>query len=364
MTNHKIAVTDTLRLSFTHLFGHRSTFEGHVHITPRLIFNRLRYKHLLMLVTLGDTGNVHRTAETLHLSQPGVTRMLHEIENMFECELFERLSRGMRPTELGVESLRFARNALSRLERFTENLESLRDGGFGNLSIGAIMGAAPDLVMQAVADIKTLHPRLRIRVMGDTTDQLVDLLERGQIDLAIAREVPFEKRDLFSFEPIGNEHLCVAVKTGHPLCAVPANALTLEMLANAGPWLLQPATSPARLAIEQAFHRAKLSFPMDIIECGSVFAMLQLVQITEGILVLSEAVVSDHIRSGLITLLPIETGAALPPFGMLLRRHEALSPQLETFLDMVRQRAKVVPAAPSALATGRHSRLSVNSAAA
>jgi len=313
-----------------------------VHIAPRLIVNRLRYKHLLMLVTLGEMGNVHRTAETLHLSQPGVTRMLHEIETMFECELFERMSRGMRPTELGIESIRFARNALSRLERFTENLESLRDGGFGHLSIGAIMGAAPDLVMQAVAEIKTQHPRLRIRVMGDTTDQLIDLLERGQIDLAIAREVPLEKRELFSFEPIGNEHLCVAVRTGHPLCAVPEKSLSLAILASTGPWLLQPSTSPARLSIEQVFHRANLSFPVDIIECGSVFAMLQLVQITDGILVLSEAVVSDHIRSGLVTLLPIETGAALPPFGILLRRHEAVSPQLETFLALVRQRAKTL----------------------
>lgn len=313
-------------------------------VSRHTLFNRLRYKHLLMLVTLGNSGNLHRTAELLHISQPGITRMLREIESMFGCELFERLNRGMRPNELGHEAVRFARNALSGLDRFADDLAALQQGGFGELSIGAIMGAAPDLVMQAVSDIKMRHPRLRIRIMGDTTDQLIELLERGQIDLAVAREVALDKRDIFSFTPLGNERLCFAVRAGHPLldssaATATAAALSFEALSVRWSWICQPASSPARIAIAQAFNRIGVPFPRDIIECGSVFAMLQLVQLTDGIMVLSEAVIKDYVRSGLIFTLPIEIDVTLPPFGVLLRRSETLSPQLETFLSMLQARA-------------------------
>nr|GFD57943.1 hypothetical protein SOVF_187950 [Tanacetum cinerariifolium] len=80
-------------------------------------------------------------------------------------------------------------------------------GGYGYLAIGTIMGAAPDLVMNAVAEIKTLNPQLRIRIMGDTSDQVIQLLEQGRIDLAIARRNAATDREHYAFEPLGNEQL-------------------------------------------------------------------------------------------------------------------------------------------------------------
>jgi hypothetical protein len=51
----------------------------------------------------------------------------------------------------------------------------LQAGGHGYLAIAMIMGAAADLVMNSIAQIKALY----IRNMGDTSDQVVQLLEQG-----------------------------------------------------------------------------------------------------------------------------------------------------------------------------------------
>lgn len=75
-------------------------------VLSRSLFNRLRYKHLHMLVALSASQNLHRASQSLNMSQPAATRMLHEIEDMFGCDLFERLPRGMRPTALGQELIR------------------------------------------------------------------------------------------------------------------------------------------------------------------------------------------------------------------------------------------------------------------
>lgn len=159
-------------------------------VLHRSLLNRLRYKHLHMLVALGSSLNLHRASIGLAMSQPAATRMLREIEDMFGCQLFERLPRGMRPTALGAQLVRFAEASLNSLDRCAEDLAARRQGGYGYLSIGTIMGAAPDLVMTAVARLKAGNPQLRIRIMGDTSDQVLRLLDQRRIDLAIARRNP------------------------------------------------------------------------------------------------------------------------------------------------------------------------------
>jgi DNA-binding transcriptional LysR family regulator len=304
------------------------------------LFSRLRYKHLQMLVVLGSSQNLHRASLSMNMSQPAATRMLQEIEDMFACELFERLPRGMRPTALGRELLRFAEAALSGLDRCAEDLAARQQGGYGYLSIGTIMGAAPDLVMTAVAQVKALNPQLRIRIMGDTSDQVVQLLEQGRVDIAITRRTLVDDRGRYEFEPLGNERLIAVVHSGHPLAR--RRRLEWRELVRDWPWILQPETSPARMAIEQALRRLELPMPADVIECSSVYSMQQLVQLTDAVMVLSESVMRDYLKMGLVTALPVKLEAQMAPFGLLTRLGEPVSRELGVFIDLLRQRSREV----------------------
>ncbi|WP_296258393.1 MULTISPECIES: LysR family transcriptional regulator [unclassified Pseudomonas] len=306
--------------------------------SPQQLFSRLRYKHLQMLVVLGSSLNMHRASLSMNMSQPAATRMLQEIEDMFGCELFERLPRGMRPTALGRELLRFAEAALSGLDRAAADLAARKQGGYGYLSIGTIMGAAPDLVMKAVAEIKSLNPQLRIRIMGDTSDQVVQLLEQGRVDIAVTRRNPANDREHYEFEPLGNERLIAVVHSGHPLAR--RRKLQWQELVRDWPWILQPETSPARIAIEQALQRLELPMPADIIECSSVYSMQQLVQLTDALMVLSESAMRDYLKMGLVKALPVALDAQMAPFGLLRRKDEPVSRELQHFIDLLRKRAR------------------------
>ncbi|MFC3217226.1 LysR family transcriptional regulator [Comamonas sp. JC664] len=77
------------------------------------------------------------------MSQPAATRMLREIEDMFGCQLFERLPRGMRPTALGLQLVRFAEASLNSLDRCAEDLAVRRQGGYGYLAIAPSWGQRP-----------------------------------------------------------------------------------------------------------------------------------------------------------------------------------------------------------------------------
>jgi DNA-binding transcriptional LysR family regulator len=298
------------------------------------LIGRLRFRHLSLLVALGQHRNLHRAARAVHLAQPSATKLIHDLEQLFGIPLFERLPRGMQPTDLGAEVLAFAQRALVELQRFSEDLDRKRTGGYGQLIIGAIMGAAPDVVARATAEVKQERPLLAIRLMGETSDEIIAFLLQGKIDLAVGRFSNPLQHNLIDYEDLGNEELCIVARAEHPLAG--QKRLQLSMLADTA-WILQPLTSPARQIIEQEFGQLGMKTPADLVECTSIFATLQLLQKSDAVAMLPESVVRDHLKARLLTQLPIVVGKSLPGFGILTRRGEALSPTATDFIRALRK---------------------------
>jgi DNA-binding transcriptional LysR family regulator len=298
------------------------------------LINRLKFKHLALLVALDDTRNVHQAADAINVAQPSASRMLGDIEEALGFLLFERNARGMQPTPLGVVTLAYARRALAELTRFAADLDVKRKGGHGQLTVGAIMGAAPDLLAMAVASLKTERPLLNVCILGETSDQVVQLLHRREIDLALGRLTnPLQHND-FSFEPLARETLLLIVRAVHPLAR--RSALTLPDLID-WPWVAQPITSPARVLFEEELARAGLTTPANLTECASIFATLQLLENYDAVAMLPESVVRDHVRGKLLVALPVEIGKSLAGFGILTRKEEALAEPAERFVELLRQ---------------------------
>ncbi len=303
--------------------------------TLRLV-NRLRLKHWSLLSALGETTTLNQAAARIHVTQPSATKMLADIEGAFGFALFERHARGMRVTPLGGEVVLYARQAQAGLDRFLEGLEIKRRGGHGHLVFGAIMGAAPDLVARAVAEIKRERPRLNVRILGETSDQIGVLLEQHEIELAVGRFTSPLQHNKFDFAPLADEPLRAVVRRGHALAR--KRPLDWPELVR-WPWVLQTLSSPARVLLEEEFTNAGVTTPEDVIECTSIFATLQLVQSSNAVAVLPESVVRDHVKARLLHALPIAVGRSLRAFGVLTRRDEALSDVATAFVAHLKRRA-------------------------
>ncbi|WP_102223028.1 LysR family transcriptional regulator [Acidimangrovimonas sediminis] len=294
---------------------------------------KLRLKQLMVVVALSETGNMHRAAEALGMTQSTASKLLGDVEAMLGVTLFVREPRGMRPTELGHEVIDFARATLVRIDRFREDLEAKIAGGHGLLVVGAIMGAAPDLIARTVADLKAERPRLMIRLLGETSDQILDMLEGGTVDVAVGRFSTPRHWQLFDFERLSEEPMRLVVRAGHPLGA--SGQVTLKAL-HGWPWIMQPGTNPTRQMIDSAFSALGLGPPVNAVESGSIFAILQLLQTSDAVAFLPISVVRDHLNAGLLTALYDPIGKPIGGFGIVRRRGEPLSPNAEAFVDKLR----------------------------
>jgi DNA-binding transcriptional LysR family regulator len=305
---------------------------------PQLL-GRLRFKHLALLVALDEHRNLHRAAAAVHMAQPSATKLVHDLERVFGFPLFDRLPTGMRPTEPGAVVLGFARRALVDLKRFANDLDGRRAGRYGHLVIGTMLGAAPDILSHALAEIKRRRPLLSVKMIGEASDAIVTQLVDGHTEIALGYFNGILPDSEVDIELLGTECLYVVARKHHPLCREPR--LNLSELERAA-WIFQPLTISGRQTLERDFRQAGMKTPANVVESNSISATLSLLSTSDAVTILPESVVRDHLRSNILVRLPVTIGENLVELGVLTRRDEPLSPAATEFTELLRYYSKCI----------------------
>lgn len=300
---------------------------------------RLRFRHLQFLDILGRTRNLRLTAEQMHVTQPAATKILMDIEEILEARLFDRLSRGMRPNELGLFTLRYASAALEEQRRFVDEFNELKQGGHGHLTIGAITGSAAHLLVASVVEIQRLRPLLVLKILEQSSDQLIQWLEERRIDLMIGRFTMEAQRSQFQYERLSAEPLCVVGGLHHPLRGVADLALT--ELAH-WPWILYPASTAVRKVSDDLFGREGLALSAGVVETPSFLFALQLMNTTNMMSLQPAALVEKYVTKGLLSRIPVALPDRMPDYGLITRLSELPTPSAQAFIAVLRETAGLI----------------------
>jgi len=305
--------------------------------TPNLqsISARLRFKQIVFLIALEDGGSLHRVAEQLAMTQPGATKMLHEIETTFGARLFERSKRGVQSNELGRCVVRHARLLQSDLAQLREEFTGVLTGKGGRLRGGAIGGALPAVVVPALTRLRESQPALSVNLREDTSAGLLAALDDGRLDLAICRTTVAPEPERYTYEMLCDERVAVAVGPNHPL--VRAQRVELSQLARLS-WILYPSPMPLRNLLEREFREAGLALPEYTTETSSIFVTILLLQESNHPVALLTAENMDLcVRHGLGHKLPLEIRARTESYGIVTRRDAVLSPAANLMVTALRQ---------------------------
>ena len=300
-------------------------------LSLQALSTRLKLRHLVLLDALGRSRNMHLAAQQMNITQPAATKILQDIEDMFDLVLFERLPRNMQPTDLGEFVIRFARETLNATGKFVEELDHMKKGGYGVLLVGTTYGIAY-LLSPSIMKMKQKRPLLSIRVLERTSDILLTELEERNIDLVIGRVTGEHQHNIFDFRDIAATQMCVAVNPNHPL--LNETQLSLAQLVNC-PWILHPLSTPTRKLFEETLADMGLKSPVNIVETTSIFTTLQLLQGSDMVAILPVSAVADYIRRGMISRLPISFDKNLEDYGILTRKGEILSTATREFMETV-----------------------------
>lgn len=293
---------------------------------------RLRTRQLLLLEALGRERNLGRAAAGLGMSQPAATKLLQQAEEAIGQRLFTRLARGMEPTAGGEVLIRYARQTLVDFGFAREQMAALRSGLRGKLRVGTVPGALPQLLGPALADYKRKHPRVAVSVVVETSDVMMGLLERGEVDLVLGRPTERPSEEEFDVVPLLAEPQVAVVRAGHPLLAQEHVAVgDLVRL----PWILQPPGSPQRSRFEAALREAGLPARLDITETASTVATTVLLEASDMAAIMPASLAAHYGRLGVLQVLPVALPMQVPSIHLVTRRRRELSPVAAGFVEVL-----------------------------
>jgi DNA-binding transcriptional LysR family regulator len=306
----------------------------------RWITRKFRLRHVELIAELNDCRSILKAAKRLSLTQPTVTKALQDVESTLGVKLFERSNRGLEPTAYGEIFARHAKIVLAQLRHAAEELESLRAGYSGKVTVGTLLAASASILPDAIALLKKQRPGVAISVVVGTYDILMPSLLVGDLDMVLGR-LPEEGRSrALVYEEFYAEPICVVTRRGHPLSR--KRRLSLRDLANEA-WLLPLPETALRRQVERAFVDAGAPLPRNLIESVSILTNRALLRKSDCIGVMPYHVALDDVEQGLLSILPVKLKAIETPVGAILRAPGTLPPAASALLECLRLARKEVP---------------------
>ena len=137
------------------------------------------------LSRLAEHRSFARAAKAVHISQPALSRSIQELEQRAGTRLFDRTSLGAEPTAAGALFLEHARDVMSRASDLGREMDLLKGLETGELRIGAGTYPSNMYVDQAIGRLLREHPSVKISISNDNWSNLLPLLRKRELDLAI-----------------------------------------------------------------------------------------------------------------------------------------------------------------------------------
>lgn len=172
-------------------------------------------RHLKYFIAVAEELNIGRAAQRLHISQPPLTRQIHQLEEELGVQLLVRTPRGVELTHAGEMFLGEARNIRSLVEQGIERTKRAGQGKLGRLDIGifgtGIFSAIPELLQL----FRSAHPDVRVVLHTMSKEEQIEALRQRRIAVGFNRilsPLPDIENVLIIKEP-----LYLAINEGDPL---------------------------------------------------------------------------------------------------------------------------------------------------
>lgn len=176
----------------------------------------LEIRVLRYFLTVAKEQSFTKAAETLHITQPTLSRQLAAFEDELGVDLFVRQGKRITLTEEGILLKRRALEIL-RLEEITlEELGSSKDLVEGTITFGCGEFTAMETLAKICKTYKEKYPLVQITIHTATADTIHEMLNQGLVDIALFME-PVDTEGLDYIRMKDSDRWVVAMSPDDPL---------------------------------------------------------------------------------------------------------------------------------------------------
>jgi DNA-binding transcriptional LysR family regulator len=186
----------------------------------------MELRHLRYFVAVASEENVSRAALKLRVSQPGLSRQIHDLEDEIGFLLFERSAKALRLTAAGKTFLEEARAVLLRVEEAVSKARLSAGAMQGEIHVGYAPSLTIRILPQALRTFQATLPKVRVILRDLSTEEMLAQLRENKLHVALMVRPGRSVMGGLAFKELARYPMCVAVAPGHPLAKLKAVALS------------------------------------------------------------------------------------------------------------------------------------------
>lgn len=291
-------------------------------------------RHLETFLAVARDASFTRAAESLHLTQPAVTRQIAALEAELRTRLFDRPGKTIRLTAAG-ETLRAYAEQTLRLERSARAaVAQIAQGVRGHVTVGAASTLATYVLPPLLARFRRERPGLELTLRTGLSARVREQVRDAQVDVGVVTTegVPEPEEHALAVRRLGAYETVLVTPPGHPL-------------GSGGPRSVAALDGEALLAMEvgtnlRGFVDRALALcgatPRIAMELDSVETIKRMVEAGLGVSLLPRVSVRDEAAAGRLSVAPL-TDLPRPDreIVVLWRTDRTVSAAQQAFLDLL-----------------------------
>jgi DNA-binding transcriptional LysR family regulator len=292
-------------------------------------------RQLRAFLAVARLQHFRRAAESLHLTQPAVSRLVADLEAELDVRLFDRNTREVMPTEAGRYLQSAMERVLEELEGVLAHVHSESERRHGKVRVAAVPTLSAGLMPQCIAACALHYPELTVQLRDQVQTMVLDSVRGGEVDFGLAIE-PADS-EAFDSETILHDPFVLVCQRGHPLAKL--TSVPWKKLQGAPLVLLDHTSGSRRLIDDQlATHRIEADVMQQTGHTHTAFRMVEAglgISITPSL----SLPLSDQ-----LVVRPL-TPTVRRAITLIRRRHRSLSPVAELVWAQIRETAAKLPQA-------------------
>ena len=150
----------------------------------------MEIKTLRYFLAVAREENMTRAAETLHVTQPTLSKALRSLEDELGKKLFTRKSFSIRLTDEGMLLRDRAEDLIMMADKIEQEFISLDDITGGDLFFGLAESYQIRFLAKEIKALKERFPNLHYHITSGDTEQVAEKLDKGILDFAVLAETP------------------------------------------------------------------------------------------------------------------------------------------------------------------------------
>jgi len=190
----------------------------------------MELRHLRYFVAAAEQENISRAALKLHVSQPGVSRQIHDLEEELGFPLFERSAKALKLTNAGRTFLDEARAVLRRADEAVNNARAVATGAGGEIHVGYAPSLTIQILPRALRAFQSKFPSARVSLYDLSTEEMLAGLRAEKVHVALMVRPPRKMLRGLQFQELARYPICAALPPKHPLAN--SRTVSIEQLKN------------------------------------------------------------------------------------------------------------------------------------